>query len=285
MPAKESKKLIFTNYTNKLIPNHGSVSPEKTSQFEKYHNLIVERQREYAEFCKADYIKCDSKIQDYNQLQFEKIFLLEKFAKDYDEIIYFDFDAVPNKGIPNLFDTNPEGKLRIHPVVRTYRKSEMDAALRFDQFDSMNMFVKICAKWELNQYLGFSKGPSQVYNTGVIVGDSKTISKLRFKDRLPLLNEALENIKRESIFPKNISDRYSPNNEVYITHLLETRNIPNSNLSMAWNFILDPTANWLKPELMRRKAYIIHHIGKQFEISFDEKVYETFLKGTGSVAA
>ena len=52
------------------------------------------------------------------------------------------------------------------------------------------------------------------------------------------------------------------NNEVYISYLIEKEEIPHTDLSISWNFILDgyqrrPTA----------AGYFIHHVNKEFELS------------------
>ena len=81
--------------------------------------------------------------------------------------------------------------------------------------------------------------------------NKKAVNTLNFSKRI-------RNIK------KQYSD-YKPNNEVYVSYLLEKYKLPHTEIGMQWNFILDnfspsPSAG----------AYMLHHVKKEFELSFSD---------------
>ena len=101
------KRIIYSIYTNN-INQHTSSSDFKRNQFEKYKVQIQESQIEYAKNCNSEYKLYTTINNDYDKIQFEKIFLFEKLLETYDEVLYLDFDVVPQtkKVIFDEFDLN-----------------------------------------------------------------------------------------------------------------------------------------------------------------------------------
>ena len=113
------KRIIYSIYTNNLHP-HTSATDFKKSQFEKYKNKLGESQKQYANFCNADYFLHETSTLNYNDVQFEKLLLLEKHAIDYDEILYLDFDIVPITKV-NYFEFHNMNNLTCHRLNRKPR--------------------------------------------------------------------------------------------------------------------------------------------------------------------
>src|SRR5210317_1972620 len=96
------KRIIFSIYTDR-VDNHTSATKYKKKQFIQYKDAIIESHKAYAKTCNADYELFTTSTTDYNNIQFEKIFKLEELSQQYDEVLYFDFDIVPNTAV-SFFD-------------------------------------------------------------------------------------------------------------------------------------------------------------------------------------
>ena len=158
------------------------------------------------------------------------------------------------------FDDNTIG---IHPLYRTPSIDELHDALLYKWFDTMNVYCKTCAKNAM-LLLDNISGTSKIYNTGVIVAGRDVVKQLQFTSMRPQLDLLLDTAKGDNVYPDEISRTFYYNNEVYITYLIERNNIPYTDLSAAWNFILDG----YQPDISAG-AYFIHHVNKQFEKSFE----------------
>ena len=217
-----SKNIIYSIYTDSLN-DHVSLNDFKRSQFKKYKNVLIEYQKKYARVCKADYELFSTKSKNYNDVQFEKIFLLEKLSRSYDEMLYIDFDVVPvtTKSFFKTFDLN---NICLHCTLKPkWKIKQKKLMLAQDGITSTDTIV----------------------NTGVLGINKKAVNALNFSKRI-------QDIK------KQYSD-YEPNNEVYMTYILEKYKISYTEIGMQWNFILDnfsrsPTA----------AAYMLHQSNKDF---------------------
>lgn len=256
------KRIIFSIFNDSVDQNHKSTNDYKLNQFRKYRHQLESAQRAYAKKCGSDYVLHETNITDYNSIQFEKIFLLEEYADQYDEIVYLDFDVVPTAKAPNIFETIDFNTIAIHPLIRSPDRKELRSALDFGWFDTMNVYCKTCAKNAM-LLLDDMRGTDKVYNTGVVAGGKEVIKQLRFKDQLQDMKDLLVEATEDSVYPEEITKNFYFNNEVFITYLIERNNIPYTDLSMAWNFILDGYC----PDISDA-AYFVHHVNKEFEKSF-----------------
>lgn len=176
-----------------------------------YKDILISKQREYADFCNADYhcIEYDSFTHD--RLQFEKLDLADKYLDSYDEVLYLDLDVIPRKSV-SFFDKHDLNTFCIHYTDKPQ--------------------WKIDAK---NAALGFA-GKNRIANTGVF-GLSKKLKGM---------------LKTPHVFN---------NNEVFVSHTIEKYNIPCTELTGAWNFILD--SNFRKYSAAH---YFLHVSNKDFDI-------------------
>ncbi len=256
------RRIIYSIYNDNVDQNHKSTDDYKISQFRKYKEDLIRCKEEYANVCDADFILIETPTTDYNNIQFEKIKLLEEYAKDYDEVMYLDFDVVPTHYAPNLFESADMNTICMHPLQRELKGRKLREALNRNGVDNQTVFIKTCAKNSMLLLEGVI-GSDRLYNTGVIAGNSDVISQLNFTNRIDYMNDLLLESADDSLYPPPITNMFYINNEVFISYIIEMDNIPHTNLSLSWNFILDgyqhtPTA----------AAYMVHHVNKDFQLSF-----------------
>ena len=255
------KRIIYSIYTNNLDP-HTSATDFKKSQFEKYKYKLEESQKQYAKLCNADYILHKTSTMDYNDVQFEKLLLLEKHAEDYDEILYLDFDVVPISKV-NYFEFHDMNKLSCHALRRKPTNSQLRKILFHKKpAHRQNVFIKTCAKNAMLSLSGIN-GNDLLINTGV-VGCNKNIAyQIEFSNKKNILHNILQEAMIDNLYPDEISDAFFHNNEVYLSYIIEKYNIPFTDIKISWNFILDGYCK--KPSAA---AHLLHHVNKEFEISF-----------------
>ena len=255
------KRIIFSQYNDNIDQNTISTNQYKLSQFRKYSNQLEQAQREYADRCGAEYVLHRLDITDYDTLQFEKILQLERYAENYDQILYLDFDVVPNKRAENIFDVFGDS-LAMYPLYRDQHKHELKWNIENDTYDNQNVYCKTCAK---NSMLILDDGniSPKLYNTGVTYGSSNAINNLKFSQQLNDMKELLDETLNDSIYPDSITKNFFHNNEVFITYLIERDKIECTDMNIHWNFILD---GFQKEST--DIAYFTHHVNKEFELSF-----------------
>jgi hypothetical protein len=255
------KRIIFSQYNDNINQNTISTNEYKLSQFRKYSNQLEQAQREYAERCDADYVLHKLDITDYDTLQFEKILQLERYAEEYDQVLYLDFDVVPNKRAENIFEVFGD-TLAMYPLFRDQHKHELKWNIEHDAYDRQNVYCKTCAK---NSMLILDDGniSPKLYNTGVTYGSSDAIKNLKFGQQLDDMKKLLDETLDDSIYPDNITKNFFHNNEVFITYLVERNSLQCTDMYIHWNFILDGFQNEATDI-----SYFTHHVNKEFELSF-----------------
>jgi len=255
------KRIVFSIFTDDLNPGHSSSSDYKLSQFKKYKKQLYKAQKEYAMYCGASYILVDARSTDYDEIQFDKLILLEEFADNNNEVLYLDFDVVPNTKV-NFFEAWDLNSICAYNIEQKMDREALLEAITHNMFDAMNMYNKFCAKTAMLS-LDDATGSSGIINTGVIAGNKKSLSKLNFLKRLDEMKAVLHEAKTNNIYPDEICKHWKNNNEIFVTYLIEKYNVPFKNIGLQWNFLLDHNC----PDISAG-SHFVHHVNKDFHISF-----------------
>jgi hypothetical protein len=255
------KRIVYSIFTDQLDPGHKSSSDFKLSQFKKYKTQLEKTQRDYATHCGAEYKLFETTTTAYDNIQFEKLFLLEELTKDYDEVLYLDFDIVPITKL-NFFDEWDLNSICAYNIERNPEHSKLAKSLRYDNFDAMNIYCKTCAKNAMLDLDGIT-GSGGIINTGVVGGNKESIAKLNFGSRLAEIKNTLKEAIDDNLYPEEINKHWKDNNEIFITYLIERYDVPFINIGLPWNFLLD---NY-HPEVSSA-GYFLHHVRKEFNLSF-----------------
>ena len=88
------KKIIFSIWSD-LTTEHSSAPDWKKESFRKFKDKLIEKQKEYAKLCNAEYFLFKAKSTDYINVQFDKLLKFEELTKEYDQVVYFDLDIIP----------------------------------------------------------------------------------------------------------------------------------------------------------------------------------------------
>ncbi len=264
------KRVIYSLYidipTDKLDQ---VVDSETKSQFKEHYTRLIECKKKYAKDIGVEFIlfEYDEKykqfaktmppeITDYNIVNFYKLHLLYELNKEYDEILYLDFDVVPMKSISffNIFDLKKGIAI----------KHNNDLVKKIDQITDTSQSIRSpTSKYYNAQAMLIEKGFSpenDVINTGIIGINTEWLIRLRyfygFKKDLELMTE----VKNDSdIFPERIRNFFGYDNETLFAVKLKQHKIPIQFLPEDWHYHFD------KQGFIPDNIHLVHTINKDFD--------------------
>jgi len=288
------KNLIFSIYvpiTERSIRTNtyfedGGVSKSQTTktQFEKYKHKLIDVKRQYAEQCGADFVLIEHVDQqffndEFDSINFYKHHLIEKFCNDYDNILYMDFDVIPNTA-QSFFDTHSMDVVNVHAVDATKqntwpynaKQSKKDYKQILDvHFDRYHMYCKAKCKLAMLSVGDVMSQDHHVANTGIIGGSSQALSKVQITKRLPHCVDALQQAVQENMFGSSITQYYFANNETFYSYILDKHNIKWHNMTPEWHtMIMDQSSYDIKHQI--HNAKLVHMINKKFDMMWSTDV-------------
>ena len=267
------KKLIYSIYIE--VPDNEFVDNQKTNlntkkQLKENYQRLLDCKQEYANSIGADFLlvnkykeyydEMKSKypfLTTYNIINFYKIFLLYKFSSKYDQMLYLDFDVVPNttedffvvwdlsKGIAIANNNNKVAKIE--------NISETSQTIRSPNSKYYNAQAMLLHK-------GFSS-EVDVVNTGIIGIDKSHLYKLQYFNNFDQDMIQMTQLKfDDSMFPKKIVDYFGYDNETLFSVKLKEHNIPVQWLDDKWHYFFYDNL------FIPRNTKLIHTINKRFDI-------------------
>ena len=250
---------VYSIFTNK-IDKHPSADNFKKNQFVKYKNKIIEAQSKYAKICNASYKLFETTNTNYNEIQFEKLYLFDELANDYDEVLYLDFDVIPIKNsiIFERFNLNTMCACSINKHEEFIHKLN-----EVKNLTEMHMFIKTTSKKAMLSIHDIN-GSDDLINTGVLLANKKVIKSIDLKNNLKEASVTFNKSKDDNIYYDDITKLWIKNNEAFFSYIIEKYNIPYTNIGILWNFILNHKIKTVNPS-----AYFVHVISKEFERIFE----------------
>lgn len=257
------KRIIFSIFSNKVEKNHQSTGDFKISQFIKYKDSLVKSQKAYAQICNADYELFEVSETLYDKIQFDKLYKMEELTQYYDEVLYFDLDVIPNTN-ESFFKSNDLNSICAYSFERTLQSNVLQRKISENDFDKMNVFSKGCCKKSM-LLLEDINSDYKVINTGIIGGNKYSIDALSFDKRLESTYDIYNQTITDNLYPIEISRNWRPNNEVFITYMIEKYKVPFINIGIQWNFIIDDIC----PNVSEA-GKLIHVVHKDFGKIYDK---------------
>lgn len=276
------KNIIFSIFID--LENNNGVHVYKANQLKDNLKLLVKLKEQYANHIGAEFklftndnnwkiFKEKYKDYEYDVVNLYKIYLLEKLSNDYDNVLYLDLDVVPNTNecFFTKFDMNKICMRSINATtdillinhqqaLRAKRRSYVEIMKVLDKY---NEHIKaLCKKAMLINQNIVSKD-YELVNTGIVGGNKKSISNLKFTERLDDMLRVLSDTKKEQFYGEDITKFFFANNEVFVHYLLDKYNIDWFNLPESWHKIHYRRDLDITPEY--KESHMIHLISKKFD--------------------
>ena len=278
------KNIIYSIYIENNEPNLNEKHQFTKTQLAKHYQRLINIKKEYAKHCNAEFRlykndtywqKFKKKFQGYefDIINLYKIHIWEELGKTYDNILYFDFDVVPNT-TESFFEKFDMNKICIHAInatkeniwtksqLKNYKKNIHRFENIMKRLDGYNMYVKAMAKKAMLALDNKFDTDYLIVNTAILGGNSNAIKQLQYTEKLDVLLDIVDKVKKEKLFGEEISKMFFPNNEVFFHYLLDKHNINWFNLPKEWHTYVMPADKHTK---QLKSAKLIHLISKKFE--------------------
>jgi lipopolysaccharide biosynthesis glycosyltransferase len=179
--------------------------------------------------------------------------MIKKLVQKYDEVLYLDFDVITNTHL-SFFEHFDLNTICVYNIDTTIPDEVRGYRMKDDNWHPMDMYVKACCKNAM-LLLDDIDHSDLVINTGVIGVNKKSAHLMDFSKCFGVYHKA----KEDNLYPIEISNKWKPNNEVYLTYMIERYNLPYTNIGLQWNFILDDSHREISSA-----AYFYHVVNKDF---------------------
>ena len=254
MPKTERTKLLFQEYYSWLKERQIDYAKNIEVEYRLYEN--DEQWYKYKKFFNETY----PQITTYNIVNFYKIHLLYELAKEYDEILYLDFDVVPlnNDNFFDAWDLQNNGiailqnNSHVMYKFREVTNKEHPSSIRSPTAKYWN-----CRAMLLESDLS---GDNDVFNTGIIGASQKDLNQLaywnNFNETLKLMDELKEN---NGMWPEEVRRMFGYDNETIWSYKVNMNNVKIQWLDEKWHNFFDKW-DYIKPG-----TTLCHVINKKFD--------------------
>ena len=266
-------RLIFSLYVevpdNEFVDNVETNLNTKKEMNDNYQKL-VDCKQQYADSIGVDFVMVNkykeyydemkSKypfLTTYNIINFYKIYLLYKFSSKYDEILFLDFDVVPNTK-ENFFEVWDLSK-------GVAILNNNDKVMRLDELTESNQTIRSpTSKYYNTKAMLFDMGmktENDVVNTGIIGVNKSNLYKLAYFNTFDRDMIKMTQLKFDtSVFPKKVVGYFGYDNETLFGVKIKENDVPVQWLDDKWHYFFD---KWL---FIPEDTKLIHAINKRFDI-------------------
>ena len=258
LPKTQRTKLEFISNYNKLKQSHQWYS--KTIDI---NYILFEYDNQYKNFHK--WMKNTyPQINEYCIVNFYKIHLLYELSKEYDEILYLDFDVIPTSNINFFKEWDLQKGIAI-------LNNNNDPSLRFRHKIKLNNIrgsnrSPTAKYWNCRAML-FEEGidsHNDVYNTGIIGASKEHLSKLNYWENFNETIELMDYVKQDNFYPEHVLDMFGYDNETIWSYKVKTNNVPVQWLDEQWHYFFDNNYEWIP-----KSTKLVHTINKKFNVVWD----------------
>jgi len=273
-------KVIYSVYIDVPAEEHYGQSKQKNdttekanitvNAFKKHHRRLIETKQKYAGDIGADFFmfKYDEQYRtfydnfkkDFPQLtgyeivNFYKIHLLYHLAKNYSEILYLDFDAIPltKESFFERWDLS-KGICVYNNNAYIIKDREVNHSIRSPSAKYFN-----CQAMLIDKGLG---ARNDVINTGIIGASRDDIYKLNFFGDFKGTIDLMTQLRTDtSMYPENIVNMFRYDNETIFSYKREMNQVNIQWLDNQWHYFFD------KQGFIPKETKIVHAVCKDFDL-------------------
>ena len=259
IPKTERTKLQFQEYYGKLLACKQKYANDIGVPF-----LMYEYDQDFEDYKKwwnSQY----PQITEYNIVNFYKLQILDTLCRQYDEVLYLDFDVVPVT-TENFFEAHDlsKGIAIKHNNALAKKRLEDLSTISIDSIRSPT--AKYWNALAMLQSEGYDY-ENDVYNTGIIGASSKHIRKLNYFRNIDKHIKLMDRLIDDPTYPERIRKMFGWDNETIWSYLVKRTDVPIQFLDSQWHLFLD------RYNVIPSKTKFVHVINKKFDSVFD--YYET----------
>ena len=305
---KKSKNCIYSIYIE--IPDERLDNPRghkddkvnkslRTKQrLMKYKDKLIQNHKNYAKAIGVEYFnfgydemyqdfsKQFTDLSEYDIINLYKVWLLDQLTREYDTVLYIDYDVYFHNNI-NAFDFLPaETQLCCQADTPLDAGVMPNARGYFEHYDKD--FRNPQAKyWNAHALLQEEDldGDNYVFNTGIMMASRKVMERLDYFSDIDEVIETMKELKEFSMYPPSIQASFGYDNETIMSYKVNKNGVPVHRLSKTWHHKHDyhtlksydkGSSEWdtsiaiLKRDVKENNVVMTHFISKNFGLVFDK---------------
>ena len=261
----ERARVNFLEYFDRLENNRREYARSIGAAY-----MLFENDSNYQEF--RSWMKNLVDMSEYNVVNFYKIWCMEQLTKEYDNVLYMDFDVIVNTDV-SFFDAfNCQNSLfcNYDTTLKDWANKEALDLTNWKGEDYVYHYRSPSAKyWNAHALLSDDDldGENDVYNTGIFGASRRQMDELGyFEDFEGLISRMTELREDEfSMYIPQIQKSFGYDNETVMSYRVKSNNVFCENLdNKFWHFQLP---NWKqnRQQVRDANAAFYHVMNKRFE--------------------
>ena len=261
----ERARINFLEYFDRLENNRREYARSIGAAY-----MLFENDSNYQEF--RSWMKNLVDMSEYNIVNFYKIWCMEQLTKEYDNVLYMDFDVIVNTDV-SFFDAfNCQNSLfcNYDTTLKDWANKEALDLTNWKGEDYVYHYRSPSAKyWNAHALLSDDDldGENDVYNTGIFGASRRQMDELGyFEDFEGLISRMTELREDEfSMYIPPIQKSFGYDNETVMSYRVKSNNVFCENLdNKFWHFQLP---NWKqnRQQVRDANAAFYHVMNKRFE--------------------
>ena len=278
------KRIIFTVWDDISREDDAwNVNHWSHEQQKDYWDKLIDNKKDYADKIGVEFKLFHNTMKDFvveHDVEFTKVnlykhHLFAKLAEEYDEVMYIDMDVVFNTD-ENMFD-----ELDLSKGIHIKDQDEKILNRNINEVVFQEIGVRNpTLKYHITRDLLNDKFDCHVMNTGIMVGKSEHIKKIKYISRIKKGIKKINQIKHDNLMGVNstyLRMYYYPNNESLFSWIMEEFNIPYVLMDREWHYIVSDdliTVDW-------DEIKVAHFINKKFNHFFNDKtkcIYSIYIE-------
>ena len=267
-------------------------------RLEKYKDRLLNTKIEYAAAINAEFIlferdetyekflKRFPDLSEYDVVNLYKIYLLDELTKEYDQVLYLDYDVVCLKHI-DFFDYVPvDSAIGCYYAEASAYEIPKNNTHYFKgyRWDFRSPHSKY---WNAHALLSEEDiDPENViFNTGIIGASRKMMDQLDYFSDIDEVIEKMKELKEFSMYPTKVQDAFGYDNETIFAYKVKKNNVPIHQFDKDWHYkhiyknkdsFVKGTStyyidkNEFEAGIREYNTVFAHFISKNFGLVFDE---------------
>jgi hypothetical protein len=277
IPKSKQTQILLEQYKDDLCKNKQEYAKANGADF-----ILFERDEKYETF-----LKRFPDLSEYDVVNLYKIYLLDELTKQYDYVLYLDYDVVAVNNI-DFFE-----HVLVENAIGCYYSTPESLDIPKDKNNYFKNYSKDFRSphskyWNAHALLSEEDLDPQnvVFNTGIIGASKKMMDKLDYFSDIDKTIQTMKALKESSMYPEKVQAAFGYDNETIFSYKVKKNKVPVYQLGSDWHYkhnyknkdsFTKGTSSYtldkyeFELDVKRHNVVLAHFISKNFGIFFDER--------------
>jgi hypothetical protein len=276
IPKSKQTQILLEQYKDDLYKNKQEYAKAIDAKF-----ILFERDEKYETF-----LKRFPDLSEYDAVNLYKIYLLDELTKQYDYVLYLDYDVVALNNIDFFEHVPVENTIGCNYSTSESLDIPKDKSNYFKRYrkDFRSPHSKY---WNAHALLSEEDLDPEnvVFNTGIIGASKKMMDKLDYFSDIDKTIETMKELKHSSMYPEKVQASFGYDNETIFSYKVKKNNVPVHQLGNDWHYkhdyrnkysFIKGTSSYkldkyeFELDIKRHNVVFAHFISKNFGIFFEK---------------